>query len=254
MNANRNLNNVEHVLLALVKGISIPIRPALLLDELKKHPEYDGLLAISDVLHFFQIKNFAFEIPNENLPQLPVPFIVHTSINGGEFVVVTELTKDRITFSSQRTQNRIIDLELFKTVYKGISLVIQAYPLAIEKNVRSNVIIERLKIVRAPILFTLAGFLLLGLMSNHLLTDLPNISNNIFLFIVKSIGFALSVLLLIHSFDSNNPLVQKLCQHGNKINCNNLLNSNAAKAFLGPFPAIRQTLFNNKCVSDSLFY
>jgi uncharacterized membrane protein len=45
----------------------------------------------------------------------------------------------------------------------------------------------------------------------------------------KTAGLITSVLLLIQSIDTNNPLIQKLCGGNNKQNCNAILSSKAAK-------------------------
>ena len=49
----------------------------------------------------------------------------------------------------------------------------------------------------------------------------------------KSIGLITSILLLIQSIDSNNPIVQVLCKSVGKSNCNAILSSKAAKVFEG---------------------
>jgi len=49
----------------------------------------------------------------------------------------------------------------------------------------------------------------------------------------KTAGLITSILLLVQSIDSNNPLIQKFCQGGSKTNCNVILSSKAAKVFEG---------------------
>jgi len=51
----------------------------------------------------------------------------------------------------------------------------------------------------------------------------------ILLTLFKTAGLITSILLLIQSIDSNNPLVQVLCQGGGKTDCNAILSSKAAK-------------------------
>jgi len=55
----------------------------------------------------------------------------------------------------------------------------------------------------------------------------------VLLLFAQTCGLAVSVLLLIQSVDSNNPLIQKICQTGGKTNCNDILSSKAAKVFEG---------------------
>jgi len=51
--------------------------------------------------------------------------------------------------------------------------------------------------------------------------------------VLKTAGLITSVLLLVQSIDANNPLVQKLCRAGKKLNCNAILSSKAATVFKG---------------------
>ena len=51
--------------------------------------------------------------------------------------------------------------------------------------------------------------------------------------VFKTAGLITSILLLVQSIDSNNPLVQVLCGGGGKKDCNAILSSKAAKVFEG---------------------
>jgi uncharacterized membrane protein len=51
---------------------------------------------------------------------------------------------------------------------------------------------------------------------------------------IKTIGIIISIFLLVQSIDSNNPLIQVLCNAaGGRAGCNGVLSSKAANAFWG---------------------
>jgi glutaredoxin len=47
--------------------------------------------------------------------------------------------------------------------------------------------------------------------------------------LIKLAGLAISILLLIHTVNDNNALVNSFCKSGSKVNCNKILNSAAAR-------------------------
>jgi ABC-type bacteriocin/lantibiotic exporter with double-glycine peptidase domain len=80
----------------LLKKLSIKIDPAAISAELEIHPDYPSLLAISDVLTAFNIENSAFRVDHDNLFTVPCPFIAHTNLNQGDFVVVNKIEGDNL--------------------------------------------------------------------------------------------------------------------------------------------------------------
>ncbi len=84
-------NNVDAVLIRLLKKLKISISPDAVIAELEKHPDYPSLLAVSDVLSNFQIENSAFRLQADELPNVPVPFIAHTRVKDGDFVLVEKI-------------------------------------------------------------------------------------------------------------------------------------------------------------------
>jgi len=80
-------NNVDAVLIELLKKMKINIRTDIVIAELEKHPDYPSLLSISDVLSNFHIENNAFRLQADELPIVPTPFIAHTRVNSGDFCI-----------------------------------------------------------------------------------------------------------------------------------------------------------------------
>lgn len=223
-----NYANSDASIIKLVKALSIPINSDKIIDELEKHPDYPSLLAISDVLNNFNLKNRAFGIQPEELPHMPCPFIVHTHLNGGDFLLVNKIDAEKIVVSSEKWDKHKIELNEFKRSFDGIVLTIDALP----DNQPAKMIATALSELKAPLasaalllIFMVAIIFHTGYFANYTWQVL-------LLTAFKTAGLITSILLLVQSIDSNNPLVQKLCT-GTNSDCKTILSSKAAKVFEG---------------------
>jgi uncharacterized membrane protein len=219
--------NPDAAVFKLLKSLSIGLDPKLISEELDKHPDYPSLLALSDVLWSFNIENAAYRVEPDNLANVTCPFIAHTKLNGGDFLVVTKITGDTVLVSSEKWNQHKMPLAEFKKAFDGI--VLTAEPAAQFKAATSfsNVLVS----LREPALIA-GGVLLFALALIFHTGYLTGLSwQSALLAVFKSAGLVTSILLLVQSIDSNNPLVQKLCQGGSKTDCNAILSSKAAKVF-----------------------
>ncbi|WP_428330736.1 vitamin K epoxide reductase family protein [Mucilaginibacter sp.] len=226
-----NHQNPDAAVNKLLKDLSIPVDPETVSSELDKHPDYPSLLAISDVLTALNIQNAAYRIEYDNLINVPCPFVAHTNINGGDFVVVNKMGLDKVSVSSEKWNNHKLDTAEFKKIFKGIVLTAEPGdgPTIAPK------IKDTLSAIKTPAVAIGLGVILLAALVFHS-AYFTNLSwQSLLLTVFKSVGLITSVLLLVQSIDSNNPLVQKLCQGGGggKTNCNEILSSKAAKVFDG---------------------
>ncbi|MDB5086755.1 MAG: hypothetical protein JWR09_749 [Mucilaginibacter sp.] len=219
--------NPEAAVNKLLTTLSIKIDPEIISGELEKHPDYPSLLALSEVLTALNIENAAYHVDTNSLTNVPCPFIAHTNINGGDFLVVNKINGDKVTVSSEKWNNHKINLDEFKKLFKGI--VLTAEPSAIFKTTPYTTLLSTIKI--PAISAALLLILVLALFNTGYFSKID--WQTVLLTIFKTVGLITSILLLIQSIDSNNPLVQKLCQSGTKTNCNVILTSKAAKVFDG---------------------
>jgi uncharacterized membrane protein/protein-disulfide isomerase len=200
--------------------------------ELEKHPDYPSLLAVSDVLNSFNIENSAFRIQPEELVDVPCPFIAHTNTAEKDFLVVNKIEGDRVSVSSEKWNKHKMSLPQFKQIFSGI--VLTANPsLTFTTSATTTTLATNLKAIKAPVMAAGPALMLLSALVFHT-GYFASLSWQILLLTVfKSAGLITSILLLIQSIDSNNPLIQKLCQSGGKTNCKAILSSKAAKVFEG---------------------
>ncbi|HVW12402.1 MAG TPA: cysteine peptidase family C39 domain-containing protein [Mucilaginibacter sp.] len=216
-----NLNNPDAAVTNFLRSLGTSIEPKTIVGEFEKHPDYPSLLSISDVLTNFDIENTAFRIDFEELDTLPCPFIAHTTMNGGDFMVVYGFERDKIVVSDQKRSRYKMSFEEFKRIYAGVALVAEgkgSEPLRfVDRRIFTGLGI--LAVLAIVLIFNTSYFASLSWQS-------------VALAFVKTAGLATSVLLLIQSIDDNNPLVQRLCQAGGKkSDCSAILSSKAARVF-----------------------
>jgi uncharacterized membrane protein len=226
----KKISNPDAAIVKLLKFSKINTDPAIIISELEKHPNYPSLLAISDVLTALNIENSAFEASYEDLIDVPCPFIAHTNFNGGDFMVVNRIKGDHIYVSSEKWNKHKLSVTEFNRQYAGVVLVAEpsvtfsTFPVTIKSiltNIRVPAITAGLVLILLSLLFFNTGYL-------------ANLSwQTLLLTLFKSAGLLTSILLLIQSVDSNNPLVQAICQSGGKTDCNAILSSTAANVFEG---------------------
>lgn len=215
--------NTSYVLNLLIEKLAIPVTRNSIEEEIAMHPNSHSLLAISDVLSNWNIPNASFQLPFDELVHVPVPFIAYSN---KEFVIIERLDERQVTISNEHFNSCIISIAEFKKSYNGTILAAEKEELSGEINYagkRRKEIIDRF---RSPFVVTgaIAVFLVILLIN-------PSYTNTfqwpiVFLMMLKTVGLFISILLLIQSIDSNNPLIGKKC---NSENCNAILSSEAAK-------------------------
>jgi uncharacterized membrane protein len=224
-------DNTTQVLSLFMNALGVPVIDKSIANELAKHPESSSFLAISDVLNYLRVPNAAYGLSFDELLQaeVPVPFIAHTAIKDEEFVLVTGISDMYVTISNLKVNNYEISVNDFKGLYGGSILVAEKeegsgepdYAVKRGKEVLNNL---RVPVVVAGCALLFFTFLLL----NQQYTTAFNWPVAL-LTLFKTAGLITSVLLLMQSIDSNNPMINKLCRGGGNINCNAILASDAAK-------------------------
>lgn len=229
INAFKQYGNVDAAVINLLSSLKINVDADAVITELDKHPDYPSLLAVSDVLTVFNVENAAFRMELDELHQVPLPCLAHTYTNGGEMVMVKKIVGDNYYLDSHRWSGHKVSAADFKSTYAGVVLAVEAGETA-GNSAPFGLILKRWK---RPLLLTGALLVLAlllvfqtGFVSNF---NWPLLALGVF----KTVGLITAVLLLVQSIDSNNPLVQVLCQTQGKTNCSAILSSKAAKVFDG---------------------
>lgn len=225
----KKTSNPDAAIVKLLKFSRINNDLEIIIADLEKHPDYPSLLAVSDILTALNVENSAFRVDFETLVNVPCPFIAHTTLNGGDLVVVSQMEKDKIFVSNERWNKHKLSTEEFRKIFAGVVLTIEpSGDLTTAKTLTTT-----LAAIKTPSIAIGVGLILASALVFHTGYFLNLSWQTLLLTVFKSAGLITSVLLLVQSVDSNNPLVQVLCQSVGKSNCNNILSSKAANVFKG---------------------
>ncbi|SDE73939.1 Peptidase C39 family protein [Mucilaginibacter pineti] len=220
-------DNITTVLSKFAKLLHLPVTDQTFYEQLLIHPEYPSLLAVSDILSAYNVDNSAYRVGPEELKNVPTPFIAHTTINEGDFVLVKSREDEQLVLHSEKFNGSKLSLKEFSEIFNGVVLVAEPLPASEGKGT----VVENLKGAKS-LLIGFSAFLVLILGLCYHTTFFHNLEwATTALVLFKIIGLCTSVLLLIQSIDFANPLVQKLCQGGGNSDCNAILSSKAAKVF-----------------------
>ena len=156
--------------------------------------------------------------------------MAHVYSNGGELLLVKNIKQGFFYVSGDEWNNHKLSVEKFKSIFSGVILTAEKSG---EYN-KTNFFYPFLKKFITP--FIVAGLVLCfaGVLVFNT-SYFSNLSSQLLLLtLFKTAGLVTSILLLVQSIDSNNPLIQKLCKsNGSKTDCNAILSSKAAKLFNG---------------------
>ena len=222
-------DNAPEATRLLVGLLGVRVTETTLTRELEEHPDYPGLLSISDVLNQHGIETLALKLAPEKLDQTPTPFI---TLAKGEksgatfFTVVREIRDGRFSFFDQEKQAWVAGGGDRLT---GPVLLAEAGEQAGEKDYalhlreeRRKRFLQRLIAGCIPALVLVAGGVALFREGAGAL--LP------FVFSLLTLAGALiGVLLLWYEVDQHNPALKQICAAGKKVNCGAVLQSKASK-------------------------
>ncbi len=216
------------VLSYLIRHYSIPVTKTSIESELEQHPYRENLFAISDVLNNWKIPNAAFRLDAGALQKIPLPCLAHLNRPYGEFTVIHQVHDNQIEISNGRSGKKWLSRDDFKEVFSGNVLVLQKADDSGEEQYDKKRKAEIYKKTR----YTLVGLAVLSIIVIAIINHgsfLNTLSwQSIVLVLLKTAGLFTCILLLIHSIDANNPLIQRLCT-GKQKDCNAILSSKGAK-------------------------
>lgn len=188
----------------------------------EEHPHKYNLYGLSKMLEEYGIANAGVRINDKNIHSLETPFIAHI---GNDFVVVNRVTDKQVNY---HWKDKDIDVteEQFKRLWSGVVLIAETDENSIEPDYQQH----RRKY-------------LLNLFQNLLLAGIPLIAllwiyskqgfqiANAVLFLLYVIGALTSLLLVQKQIYAHGQYADKICSLFKQKDCNNVLESDAAKVF-----------------------
>lgn len=205
----------------LFKLLDAKITHSSIKDKLLQHPKFPSLFSITNTLENFGLKNKAVKIESKQLSQLEVPFLA--LMNSRETVLVKSVKKDTITYLHPVKGWLTKSVQEFGKTWNNLVVLVDTSSQLEEDNYSRQRNFEKLKKLRPIISIILVG-LLLTLIPFGLNTILQGT-----LFLTNILGLTIGILLIRKEIHTGADYA--FCKIGKKIDCEDVLNSKAAKIF-----------------------
>lgn len=191
-----------------------------------EHPHKYNLFGISGMLSDYKVENVGTRIVNkeEGLDKIQVPFIAHT---GSNFVIVIKTEKNVINYMLNG-KKMSLPFKQFLDMWTGYVLLVESTKYSIEPGYRENKKIELFDIIRKGLLCFLIIMLGFLVFSSH--PSLYNIGTIISI-VINVLGVFTTYLLVLNQIHFYSGYSEKICSLFKHSDCNNILESKAAKLF-----------------------
>jgi len=223
-----------NTIIAFLKLLDVKVNNSTVDETLQNHPDWPGLLCISDSLTKWNLPNAAGKIEQKYIEKLPTPFLAYTNNYVTPLEIITDVSETSVTILSNRKQKaKSENREDFFKRWSGIYLMAEKNETAGEQNFEIN---KRKSFVNNSLPALLIALLILvsAFFIHRNLTVLTNfipVSGVYFQYIILLAGIMVSSLLLWHEIDSNNPILHKVCTGIIKGNCDAILSGKQSKVF-----------------------
>ena len=190
-----------------------------------ENPHKDSMLGLSKMLSAYRIENKGIRVKDKEkiLPELKTPFIAYT---GSDFVTVVEVNDENVKYI-ERDKKHISSKNRFIAKWTGVVLTAVSTENSIEPDYHAHRKQEVIEIIKQCALVT--AILLLSGLSFFCLHTCINLQMAISL-LVNISGFYVCCLLLLKQMRIQSSHADAICSFfGAKDNCNNLLETDAAK-------------------------
>jgi uncharacterized membrane protein len=225
-------DNTVSVIQRAVRHFRLPVLRSSVKEALKSHSNYPTFKSICDSLNEWNIEHYPLKYQTEEIMEIPAPYIVHFRNGGGQIGFVSEIKNDRITYYESYRSKKEITSKDFLERCSGAVILLNPDERSGEKDYRNKWQNELIGYAILP-LSILTFLLFIILVSVNFFAPgeaLPD-KISLLLFLTKSIGILLSVLLILHEFEVHLSLTDKLCHLNKATNCNTVLNDKASKVF-----------------------
>lgn len=221
--------------------------------EVEEHPDYPSLLSISDVFSKYKVDNITANFAPGDIAKIPPPFI--TQIKGAEsdmeyFTVVKQCNNDVIlAFDPERLKWRKYRFHEFADLTSGVVLLAEPGDNAGEQDYKQK---RREEWYNRFSLYTLLSLLVVVFATANIqafmqigLAALPPVIFSL----LSAMGVLTGILLMWYELDRYNPVIQQLCKGGKHINCNAILQSDAANIWGVSWSTIGLSYFSGQLIS-----
>ena len=225
-------DNTVSVIQRAVRYFRLPILRSSAKEALKSHSNYPTFKSICDSLNEWNIEHYPLKYQTEEIMEISAPYIVHFRNGGGQIAFVSDISNDKVTFyESYRSKKEITSKDYLERC-SGAVILLNPDERSGEKDFRSKWQNELISNAILPVtILAFLLFIIFGSVSSFISGEPLSDKISLLLFLTKSTGILLSVLLILHEFEVHMSLTDKLCHLNKATNCNTVLNDKASKVF-----------------------
>ncbi|MCU0344625.1 MAG: thioredoxin domain-containing protein [Ignavibacterium sp.] len=225
-------DNTVSVIQKTINHFGIAVTNSSVKEELKSHPNYPSFKSICDSFKEWKVEHYPLKYQPEEMKELTAPYIAHLNIGSGRLAFVSDIKNGLVFYYESLNIKKKTELEEFYKKCSGAVILLNPDENSGERNYlkkRQDELIS--KSVLPVTIFTLLLFMttmvINSFSSGEILIQLrPGL-----LFLTKTIGIGLSLLLILHEYEIRLSLTEKLCHLNKATNCNTVLNDKASKIF-----------------------
>jgi len=223
--------NLANVAIAYLRSVKISVTDTSLKKALEQNPYYPSLYSLSNVFDRFNIDNEAYSVEESNLDQFEPPFITYCSNQntGSDFVLVTMITGSTVSYIAENNKEKQVSREEFLKNWQKIVFVAEGNEQSGDKDYQRKLKTENLEKNKQRLLYAGIAVLVGSMCYSFFNSSGNNIIAASALTIIKLLGTAITLLLLIYEIDKTNSFIKNICTAGKQSNCDAVLNSEASK-------------------------
>lgn len=221
-----SIRNIKNVFVQLIALLGIKYTKSYSYKYSNEHPYKNTLFGLSKMLFEYGINNIGLRLNNKDeLHSLEVPFVAQLQ---EDFVIVYKVTADKVSYLWRGKDITVLSEE-FNNIWSGVVLLVEADQESIEPDYVEHRKNEFFVVIEKYILgFAVFVMMVISYISNK---TYENIGENVSLFI-NIVGVYIGYLLILKQLHIQSDNADKLCSLFKKGECNNVLESSAAK-FMG---------------------
>ncbi len=225
-------DNTVFVLRQVMKACKIKVSNDLVEEYLLAHPYYPTLKSVGDLLNRLKIVHYVIRLGKDEIKQIEDSFIAHLKHQGGQLAFVKKIINDKVFYQTQKGIIIKENLNIFSDRMTGAVILIESGQKISEENdkhIRQNEILESALLPSIITSFFILVFY--ALFKESASVSFFLLKTRGFIVIIKLIGLLAAVMLVLHEFKINTPLVDKICSLSSKTNCDTVLSSKASVFF-----------------------
>ncbi len=213
--------------------LGVKLSATTLQNEVEDHPDYPSLLSISDVFSRYNIENVTASFSPDQMDNIPPPYITQLKKGKNEveyFTVISDIFGETARMFDPEERKWIwTSLKDLKKISTGIVLLAEPTPDAGEPDYKQKHREETIKHISRPTLATLLLIILGITIGKSFIYTGPAALLPVIHFLTAVTGVGLGILLVWYELDRYSPVIRQICKATKKVNCNAILQSDAAK-------------------------